>query len=233
MSLPKITVATFETKLPSNGKKLKYRPFLVKEEKILLMAAESKDNTQILNALQQVIENCVIDKINFDELPSFDIEYLFLKLREKSIGEKVTVNIIDTEVNKKFEIDIDLSKVIVKKHPKHEMKIKISDDIILEMKYPNMATILSIDETKSIVENGFTILTKCIEKIYDKDSVYDAKDYSQQELQDFIEQFSQKMYEHISFFFDNMPSIYYETEVVSPFTNKKIKVVMDKFVDFF
>lgn len=233
MSLPKITVATFETKLPSNGKKIKYRPFLVKEEKILLMAAESKDNTQILNALEQVIENCVIDKINFHELPSFDIEYLFLKLREKSIGEKVTVNITDNEVNKKFEIDIDLSKVIVKKHPKHEMKIKISDDLVLEMKYPNMATILSVDEKKSIVENGFSILIKSIDKIYDKDSVYEAKDYSEKEMQEFVEQFSQKMYEQISFFFDNMPTIYYETEVVSPFTNKKIKVVLDKFVDFF
>jgi hypothetical protein len=233
MSLPKIDVVTFETKLPSNNKKIKYRPFLVKEEKILLMAAESKDNTQMLHALEQVIQNCVMEKIDLQEIPSYDVEYLFLKLREKSIGEKIQVNITDPEVNKTFEVDIDLSKVIVKKNPKHETRIKLSDDLFLEMKYPNMKTILAIDNNKSVVENGFNILIKCIDKIYDKDSVYDAKDYSESDLQNFVDQFSQKMYENIGKFFETMPTIYYESEVVSPYTKKKIKVVLDKFVDFF
>lgn len=233
MGLPKIDVPVYETKLPSNGKKIKYRPFLVKEEKILLMAAETKDNAQILKAMEQVINNCLIDKIDFHALPSFDIEYLFLKLREKSIGEIIKVSIRDNEVGKNFDVDINLTEVIVKKHQKHDLKVKLNDDLALLMKYPSMETILAVDNTKSVVENGFQILIKCIDKVYDKESVYESKDYTEKDLQDFIDQFSQKMYENISKFFETMPSIYYESEVVSPYTKKKIKVVLDKFVDFF
>jgi len=233
MPLPKIDVATFEMKLPSNGQKIRYRPFLVKEEKILLIAAESKDNDQILLAMDQVISNCLIDKIDIEDVPSFDIEYIFLKLREKSMGEVIKVNVIDPDTNKKFQVDVDLNKVIVKRSTKHETRLKLSDSLFVEMKYPNMRTILSVDPTKPLVENGFNLIINCINKIYDKESEYKASDYSKAELQEFVEQFTQDMYEKLSNFFDTMPSIYYETEAVSPFTQKKVKVVLDKFVDFF
>ena len=233
MPLPKIDVATFELKLPSNGQKLKYRPFLVKEEKILLIAAESKDNEQILRAIEQVITNCVIDKIDVEDMPSFDVEYIFLKLREKSMGEKIRVNVLDPDEKKKFEVEVDLSKAIVKKSTKHEKRIQLTDDLFVEMKYPNMRTILTVDPDKPLIENGFAIIANCVDKIYDKESVYEAKDYTKKELQEFIEQFTQDMYEKLGVFFETMPTIYYESEETSPFTKKKIKVVLDKFVDFF
>jgi len=233
MPLPKIDIATFEMKLPSNGTKIRYRPFLVKEEKILLIAAESKDNDQILRAMEQVINNCLLDPIDIDSLPSFDVEYIFLKLREKSIGEIIKVNVTDPEVNKKFEVQIDLNKIIVKKSNKHEKRIKLNDNLYFEMKYPNMKTILSLNPSKTMVENGFDIVINCIDKIYDKDSIYDPKEYTKKELQEFLENFTQEMFEKINNFFDTMPSIYYENEEVSPHTNKKIKVVLDKFIDFF
>jgi len=231
--LPKIDVATFEMKLPSNGQKIKYRPFLVKEEKILLIAAESKDNDQILQAMDQVITNCLVDKIDIEELPSFDIEYIFLKLREKSLGEIIKVNVVDPDTNKKFEVNVDLNKVIVKRSTKHEKRLKLTDSLFVEMKYPNMRAILSVDPSKPLVENGFNIIVNCIDKIYDKDAVYNASDYSKKELQEFVEQFTQDMYEKMSKFFDTMPSIYYESEEISPHSQKKVKVVLDKFVDFF
>jgi hypothetical protein len=233
MPLPKIDVATFELKLPSSGKTIKYRPFLVKEEKILLIASESKDNEQILRAIEQVIANCVFDKVDVESMPSFDVEYLFLKLREKSMGEVIKVNVTDPDEKKKFEVNIDLNRVIVKKSDKHEKRIKLTDNLYVELRYPNMKSILSIDPNKPIVENGFAVLASCIDKIYDKDTVYEAKDYTRQELQDFLEQFTQEMYDRIGVFFETMPTIYYENEVESPFTKKKVKVVLDKFIDFF
>jgi hypothetical protein len=233
MGLPKIDIATFELKLPSTGQKIKYRPFLVKEEKILLIAAESKDNGQILHAMEQVISNCLIDKIDMEDMPSFDVEYIFLKLREKSMGEVIKVNVVDPEEKKKFEVNVDLNKVVIKKSPNHEKRIKLSNTLFIEMKYPNMQTILSVDPTKPLIENGFTIITNCIDKIYDGDTVHEAKDYTKKELQEFIEQFTQDMYDKLGNFFETMPSIYYESEEESPYTKKKIKVVLDKFIDFF
>ena len=233
MALPKIDFVTYELKLPSSEQKIKYRPFLVKEEKILLIAAESKNNEQILLGLEQVITNCLLDQVDISILPSFDVEYIFLKIREKSMGEIIKVNIVDPEEKKKFEVDVDLSKVIVKRSPKHEKRIKLSENMFVEMKYPTMKTIMSVDATKPLIENGFDILTSCIDKIYDKDVVYASKDYTKKELQEFIEQFPQEMYDKIGNFFETMPTLYYENDAISPYTNKKIKVVLDKFIDFF
>lgn len=233
MGLPKIDVPIYETILPSNGKKIKFRPFLVKEEKILLMAAESNDNKTILHALEQVISNCVLEELDIKKLPSFDVEYLFLKLREKSIGEIIKVNITDPEAKKKFEADVNLAKVIVKKNPKHETLIKFGNNLAIQMKYPNVETILSMDQNKSVMENGFGVLTNCVEKIYDKETVYEAKDYTPKELQEFLDQFTQEMYEKLGKFFETMPSIYYEADALSPYTNKNVKVIIDKFMDFF
>ncbi len=233
MPLPKIDIATFELKLPSDGRKLKYRPFLVKEEKILLIAAESKNNDQILNAIEQVITNCVTESIDLDQMPSFDVEYIFLKLREKSIGDVIKVTVTDPEVKKKFEVNVDLNKVTIKKSNKHEKKVQLSDSLFLQMKYPNLKTILSLDDSKTMVENGLEVITNCIEKIYDQETVYDPKEYTKKELHEFLENLTQDMFEKINQFFETMPTIYYESEETSPFSDKKIKVVLDKFIDFF
>jgi TusA-related sulfurtransferase len=197
------------------------------------MAAESADNKVILNSLEQVISNCVLEELEIRKMPSFDVEYLFLKLREKSIGEVIKVNVTDPEVKKKFEVDINLSKVTIKKNQKHESLIKFGSDLAIQMKYPNVETILLMDQSKTLMENGFSVLASCIEKIYDKETVYDAKDYTQAEMQEFLDQFTQEMYEKLGKFFESMPSIYYEAEELSPYTNKKVKVVIDKFMDFF
>jgi len=233
MPLPKVEVVTFELTLPSNNKKIRFRPFLVKEEKILLMASESKNTDQILLALNQIIKNCVLDEIDVDNLPAFDAEYIFLKLREKSLGEVITVSILDEEVSKRFETDIDLQKVKFIKSDKHTNKIKLSDKLFVEFKYPTLKTILSIDPKKSDAENGIRIVMDCMVKIYDQDTVYLVKDYTKQELQEFIDSLTQAMYAKLNQFFETMPSFVYESEVQSPFTKNKIKVKLESFIDFF
>jgi hypothetical protein len=233
MPLPKIDVITFELNLPSNNKKIKYRPFLVKEEKILLVAAESKDPSQIILALNQIIENCVLDEIDVESLSAFDAEYIFLKLREKSLGESIKVNILDEEVNKRFETELDLTKVTLKRNANHTNKIKLSDKLMLEFRYPTLKDILAIDTKKSEVENGMTILFKCMDKIYDTETVYNVKEYSKKELEEFVDGLPQSMYAKINSFFDTMPTLIYEAEHLSPYTNKKIKVKVENFVDFF
>lgn len=233
MPLPKIDVPTFEVVLPSNNKKLKFRPFLVKEEKILLMAAESKNMEEICLTLNQIIKNCALDDLNVEMLPSFDAEYIFLKLRERSIGEKIQVSVLDTEVEKRFETEIDLSKINVKKTNSHTTKIKLSDSLAVEMKYPTLHTILTIDTNKTNAENGIDVMIKCIDKIYDSDSVYDAKDYSEKELTEFIENLSQSMFNKLNKFFETMPSLFYEGEAVSPYTQNTVKLRLENFIDFF
>jgi hypothetical protein len=233
MPLPKIDVATYELTLPSNNKKITYRPFLVKEEKILLMAAESKDTAHILNSLNQIIKNCVLDKIDVDTLPAFDAEYIFIKLRERSLGEIIKVSILDEEANKRFEADVDLTKVKFIKSDKHTNKIKLSDKLMIELKYPTLKTILSIDSKKSDAENGIKIVIDSIDKIYDSETVYNVKEYTKQELQEFVDSLTQGMYNKLNQFFETMPSFVYDEEVVSPYTKNKIKVKLESFIDFF
>jgi hypothetical protein len=233
MPLPKIDIVTFELTLPSNNQTIKFRPFLVKEEKILLIATESKDPNQIVLALNQVIKNCLLDKVDVDSLPSFDAEYIFLKLREKSIGEDIQISVLDEEVNKRFDSQIDLNSVKIVKSPTHNKKIKVSDKMFIEMKYPTLKTVLTLDSKKSQAENGLKILTGCIDKIYDGESVYDVKDYSKQELQDFVESLTQGMYSKLNVFFETMPALKYESEAISPYTNKPIKISLENFIDFF
>jgi len=158
MGLPKIDIVTFETTLPSNGKTVKYRPFLVKEEKILLMASESKEQKDIVIALNQILKNCILDDIDVESMPSFDAEYMFLKLREKSLGEVIKISVLDQEVEPRFESEIDLRQIKMIKTDKHTNKIKLSDKLYVEMKYPTLKSILEIDPKKNDAENGLLIL---------------------------------------------------------------------------
>lgn len=233
MALPKIDVPTFELVLPSNNKKIKFRPFLVKEEKILLMAGESKNVEDISLALNQIIKNCALDELDVENLPSFDSEYIFLKLREKSVGELISVSVLDEEAQKRFDTDINLTEVQIKKTESHTNKIKLSEKLFVEMKYPTLSMILNIDTKKSDAENGINIMIKCLDKIYDSDSVYNAEDYSKKELTEFIENLSQSMFSKLNKFFETMPSLSYNAEVTSPYTNNTIKLKLENFIDFF
>lgn len=233
MALPKIDVPTFELVLPSNNKKIKFRPFLVKEEKILLMAGESKNVEDISLALNQIIKNCALDELDVENLPSFDSEYIFLKLREKSVGELISVSVLDEEAQKRFDTDINLTEVQIKKTESHTNKIKLSEKLFVEMKYPTLSMILNIDTKKSDAENGINIMIKCLDKIYDSDSVYNAADYSKKELTEFIENLSQSMFSKLNKFFETMPSLSYNAEVTSPYTNNTIKLKLENFIDFF
>jgi hypothetical protein len=232
--LPTIATPTYETKLISSNKKVSFRPFLVKEEKILLIAMESEDQVQIAKAIHNLLKNCILsEEIDVNNLASFDAEYLFLKIREKSLGEIINVNVTCPETNKKFDTEIDLSKIKVEKNTKHNNDIKVTEDVGMIMKYPTFSISQQVAAEKSSTERVFKIIINCIEKIYDKDSTYDPNNFSHKELMDFIESFPQSAFEKINKFYESFPKIVYEDEVVSPFTSEKVKVRLENFMDFF
>lgn len=233
MSLPKLTVPTYELNLISNDKTIQYRPFLVREEKLLLMALESKDKKEIIKNIYTVLTNCVLSKgININEMASFDVEYIFLKIREKSMGETIEVLVQCPETKKTFESILNLSDVQIEKSEKLSNKIEITDNLGLILKYPSFMMMQEHGDLKQS-DKIFNMIINCIDKIYDKDTIYEAKDYTKKELEEFLENLPQNAFTKINEFFKNFPKIMYEKDVVSPYTNKTVKVRLDSFIDFF
>ena len=234
MTLPTLVTPTYQIKLPVSGIELGYRPFLVKEEKILMIASEAKDEQQILSALKTVIKNCVDVRLNLDDIPLVDVEYLFLQLRSKSVGETV-------ELVKPFEcsecghkdnikIKVDLSKVKVKKS-RVSTDIKLTDKVGIKMKYPtfSVSTVQGKDETERI----FDILCKCVDSIYDENGVYAAKDYTTKELRDFLESLTQGQFQDLTEFFNSLPSLSHEVIIPCPKCGKEEKLILNNLYDFF
>ena len=213
MPLPKLKVPTYTLKLPSTGKVIKFRPFLVKEEKILMMAAESEDQVAILNAVKQIANNCLFGQLDIDNLPIFDLEYIFLRIRAKSVGEEVTFNYrhIDGINNKKEEcshvqeIKLNLEEVEVEQNPLHEKNIKLTDTIGLVLSYPKMTMMEGVDLSNA--QEGFELIAKSIEMIYDGDKTYETTDYSEQEMDDFLSSLTQEQFLKITHFFETMPKL--------------------------
>lgn len=213
MMLPKIDVPTYDLTLPSNGQTLTVRPFLVKEEKLLLMAVESKDNQEIIKTTKQIISNCIIKgEIDVDKLPFFDIDYLFIALRAKSVGEAIDVNFkCNNEVNKVicghiFEAKIDISNCEIVKDENIKNDVKISDKITIRMKYPSYSIMKTIMGNESNIEKKIRIIMSCVERIVDGDKVYSTKDFSKEELKAFIEGLTRDQYSKLEEFVDNLPS---------------------------
>jgi len=238
MPLPKISTPTYELEIPSTGKKIKYRPFLVKEEKVLIIAMESEDNKQIANAVKDVISSCVITRgVKIDQLSTFDIEYLFLNIRGKSVGEEVEVMITcpdDNVTQVPTVINLDDIKVEINKN--HSKDITLSGDLILRMKYPSMTEFIksNFNSGEEIdVNDTFDLICSCIEQVYNEEESWNASDCTKKELRDFLEQLSSKQFKEIETFFETMPKLRHELTIKNPNTGVESDVVLEGLAAFF
>tara|TARA_Y100000401_G_scaffold45690_1_gene35090 strand:- start:3893 stop:4618 length:726 start_codon:yes stop_codon:yes gene_type:complete len=240
MPLPKINTPTFELVLPSNGKKIKYRPFLVREEKILVMAMESDDMKQITSAIIDILNNCILTRgIKIEKLSTFDIEYLFLNVRSKSVGETVEVNVTcpdDGETQVQMEIDIDSIKV--QKDKNHTNIVKLDDNLSMKLKYPSMNEFIennfdASDTSRSEVSQSLDMITSCIDMIYNEEESWSANDSTKKELSEFIEQLNTKQFKDVEKFFTTMPKLSHTVKVKNPKTGVENKVVLEGLASFF
>lgn len=204
MALPKIKHPTYNITIPSNNKKVNFRPFTVQEEKLLLMAKNSEKTEDIINTVKQVIQNCIIEPIDVEKLAIFDIEYIFIKLRSKSVGEIVDLDYTDPETEENIKFKINLDDIEVKRNPDHTNKFPLFENIGVMMRYP------TLEEVKTVEDNGkdeavFTMLIKCIDQIYDEETVY--SDYNEKELDEFINTLPMESMGAIQKFFETMPSV--------------------------
>ena len=240
MPLPTIETPTYELKLPSSNKKIKYRPFLVKEEKILILALESRNENEITNAVTDLLKKCILTKgIDVDSLPTFDIEYIFLNIRAKSIGEDIKMNITCPDDGEtKVPVTIYVDEIKVQKQKDHKIDIVLDDKMTLRMKYPSLNQFVNnnfdtSDEPESEVQKTFKVVADCMDTVYTEEDAWDVKDYSPQERLDFVEKLSSKQYKLIEKFFQTMPKLSHTIEVINPNTKQKNSVVLEGLADFF
>jgi|TARA_B100000900_G_scaffold215855_1_gene182822 hypothetical protein len=238
MPLPKIATPTYELELPSTGKPIQYRPFLVKEEKLLVLALESEDMKQITTAIKSVIKGCIQTKgIKVESLPTFDIEYLFLNIRGKSVGEEVEVSVIapdDGETEVKLTIGLD--EIKVKKNDDHTRQIKLDDSLMMEMKYPSLEQFISSNfdlSEKNQMEQSFDLVASCIDKIYSEEEVWAADDFTKKEVKEFLEQMNSNQFKQIEFFFETMPKLSHTVKFKNPNTKKENEIVLEGLSSFF
>ena len=238
MPLPKIATPTYELELPSTGETVQYRPFLVKEEKVLVIALESEDTKQITNSIKTVIKNCIVTKgIKVEALPTFDIEYLFLNIRGKSVGEEIEVNVIcpdDEETNVAIKIDLDSIKV--QKNEEHSNKIKVDPTIMMEMKYPSLEQFIKTNfdfKNDNAMDQSFELISSCIDKIYTEEEVWAASDVTKKELIEFLEQMNSAQFKEIEKFFETMPRLSHKVKVTNPKTQVESEVVLEGLASFF
>ena len=238
MPLPKIASPTYELELPSSGETIKYRPFLVKEEKVLVIALESEDNKEITNAIKAVLKSCVLTKgIKVEKLPTFDIEYLFLNIRGKSVGEEIEVNIICPDDEKtQVPVFIDLDDIQVQKSDEHTNKVKVDDDIMMEMAYPSLDQFIKNNfdfDEKNAMAQSFELIATCIDKIYTQDEVWASADCTKKEMNEFLESMNSTQFKEIEKFFETMPKLSHTIQVTNPKTKKKSEVVLEGLASFF
>ena len=233
MALPKLNTLTYELELPSSGEKLKYRPFLVKEQKALMIAQESEDDKLIENTFAQIINDCVFDDVDPYTMPMFDIEYLFLRIRGKSVGEKVKLNLLCPDDEKtRVDVEVNLEEVDIQMSEEHTNIIKLTEDINIIMKYPCLKDMAGFDDTGE-VSSIFDMIKRCIFEVRDGETVYNKVDISEKELDDFIDSMSTENFDHVSKFFETMPKLYHEVEVKNPKTKKKNKIPIEGLQSFF
>ena len=239
MPLPKINTPTYELVIPSTGKKIRYRPFLVKEEKILIMALESEDIKQITDAIVEILSECILTKgVKVLELATFDIEFIFLNVRAKSVGEMIDVNVTcpdDGKTQVQMEIDIDAIKV--QKDKKHSNLVKIDEKLSMKMKYPSIQQFVQnnfdIKDTGPDVDQSLTMITTCIEQIYTEEESWSASDSTNDELKEFVEQMNTKQFKEIEGFFTTMPKLSHTVKVKNPKTKVESEVVLEGLASFF
>ena len=238
MPLPKVSTPTYELALPSSGKKIKYRPFLVREEKILIMALESEDSKQITNSVIDILNACILTKgIDITKLATFDIEYLFLNVRSKSVGETIDVLITCPDDNTtKVETKIDIDTIKIKKDRKHKDIIKIDDNISIKFKYPSMDSFIENNfesNEKSEVRNTLDMITSCMDVIFNEEESWNASESTKKELEDFIDQLNTKQFKQIEDFFSTMPKLTHSIKVKNPNSGVESSVILEGLAAFF
>tara|TARA_A100001201_G_scaffold35501_2_gene37584 strand:+ start:737 stop:1453 length:717 start_codon:yes stop_codon:yes gene_type:complete len=237
MPLPTIATPTYSLELPSTKKTIKYRPFLVKEEKLLVLALETESQKEITTAVKSVIKNCIQTRgVKVETLPTFDIEYLFLNIRGKSVGEEVEVNIVapDDGVTQ-VPVTIDLDEIKVVENPEHNRQIKINDDLIMEMKYPSLEQFIknNFDVNESNFDQSFELIASCVGKIYSDDEVWSTDDVSKKEVIEFLEQMNSIQFKDIEKFFETMPKLSHTVKITNPKTKVESEVVLEGLSSFF
>ena len=236
MPLPTIEVPKYKVKIPSTGKMITYRPFLVKEEKVLLQALETGEGEeQLLEAIFQLLDNCIETKnVNPRELTNFDLEYLFLQLRAKSVGETAELQFTcsNKECRKPIQYECNLSDLKVKKHKGHTNKIEFTENLGMIMKYPSLHSAVKIS-SRNNTDELFSLIAGCIESIYTEDEVFSDKDHELEEFEDFIEQLSPEYFKKIMNFFETMPSMENEIKLTCPFCKREDSVTIRGIEDFF
>ena len=238
MPLPKIATPTYELVLPSTDQTIQFRPFLVKEEKLLVLALESEDNKQITTAIKSVLKNCVLTKgIKVEQLPTFDIEFLFLNIRGKSVGEELEVNIVcpDDETTQ-VTVDINLDDIQVQKSEEHNKQIKLDQNLMMEMKYPSLDQFIKNNfdfNEKNQMDQSFQLIASCIDKIYSEEEVWATADCTKKEVNDFLEQMNSGQFKLIETFFETMPKLSHTIKITNPKTKVESDVVLEGLASFF
>ena len=238
MPLPKIATPTYELVLPSTEQTIQFRPFLVKEEKLLVLALESEDTKQITTAIKAVLKSCVLTKgIKVENLPTFDIEFLFLNIRGKSVGEELEVNIIcPDDEETQVTVDISLDDIQVQKNEDHTNKIELDQSLMMEMKYPSLDQFIKnnfdFNETNQM-DQSFQLIATCIDKIYTEDEVWATADCTKKEVNDFLEQMNSGQFKEIEKFFETMPKLSHTIKVTNPKTKVESDVVLEGLASFF
>ena len=234
MALPKLDTPVYELEQPSTGETIKYRPFLVKEQKTLMMASESNDDKQVKEALAGLISGCTFQKVDPYKLPLFDIEFLFLRIRGKSVGEKIDLSLLcpddnETRVNK----SINLEEIGVNMKVDHTNEINITDNIKIVMRYPTLNDMTDITTDANDVEDVFSLIKRCVHEIHDEEKVYNKVDMSNSELEEFVDSLTADQFGELTKFFETMPKVQHSVEVTNPKTKKKGEVVIEGIQSFF
>ena len=238
MPLPKIATPTYELELPSTEQPVNYRPFLVKEEKLLVLALESEDTKQLTTAIKAVLKSCVLTKgIKVEHLPTFDIEYLFLHIRGKSVGEEIEVNITCPDDEKtQVPITLNLDDIKVQKNDNHNNQIKLDDNLMMELKYPSLDQFIKNNfdfDEKNQMEQSFDLIGTCIDKIYNEEEVWATADCTKKEIKEFLESMNSSQFKEIENFFETMPKLSHTIKVTNPKTKVENEVVLEGLASFF
>jgi hypothetical protein len=238
MPLPTIVTPTYELELPSTGKKIKYRPFLVKEEKLLVLALETENTKDISTAIKTVLKSCIQSRgVKVENLPTFDIEYLFLNIRGKSVGEEIEVNLIAPDDDAtQVPVTISIDDIKIQKDEEHNKKVKLDETLMMEMKYPSLDQFIksNFDFTEEVsMDQSFDLIASCIDKIYNEEEVWSTSDCTKKEVKDFLEQMNSLQFKEIEKFFETMPKLSHSVTFTNPKTKVESTVVLEGLSSFF
>ena len=239
MPLPKISTPSYELELPSTGETITYRPFLVREEKLLVLAMESENQKDISRAIKEVLKACIKSKVKVESLPTFDIEYLFLNIRGKSVGEEVEVTVTCHDDEKtEVDITIPIDEIKIQKSKDHDDTIPLDNTLTMKMKYPSLdqfiQTNFDVSGSKGTqLEQSFDLISQCIDSIYSDEEAWTASEFSKKELNEFLEQLNSSQFQAIERFFETMPKLSYDVAITNPKTKKKSSVTLEGLASFF